>query len=115
MEDARAEAAGGPRTLPFHQSLVRPILLWGADRELSLANGVVCLGLLFGIGFSRYTVPLVLVLLSLGHWALVRVARYEPLFRTLYVRHVQLRDVYPAAPTPRARVAVVHPAVPLSE
>ena len=44
----------------------------------------------------------------------MRVCRYDPFFRHVYVRHVQLRDYYVAAPCPRARRPVVHPSVPFS-
>lgn len=102
------------RTLPLHTSLLRPILFGGADRELALSNGVICVALIFGIGISKYTLGVVVLLLTVGHWGLVRVCRYDPFFRHVYVRHVQLRDYYVAAPSPRARRPVVHAAVPVS-
>lgn len=102
------------RTLPVHGALLRPILIGGADRELALANGVICVALVFGIGISKYTLGVVALLLTVGHWGLVRVCRYDPFFRSVYVRHVQLRDYYVAAPSPHARRPLVHPAVPFS-
>jgi len=111
----RDEEAGSHRRMPIHAALVRPILFAGADRELTLANGVICIALLFGIGFSRYTVSIVVVLLTVGHWALARITKADPSFRQVYVRHVRLRPFYPAAGTPRAPSAIVHPSIPLSE
>lgn len=102
------------RTLPVHAALLRPIQIGGADRELALANGVVCVALIFGIGISKYTLGVVALLLTIGHWGLVRVCRYDPFFRLIYIRHVQLRDYYVAAPAPHARRPVVHAAVPYS-
>ena len=102
------------RTLPVHSALLRPILIGGADRELALANGVICVALIFGIGVSKYTLGVVALLLTIGHWGLVRVCRYDPFFRHVYVRHVQLRDYYVAAPSPHARRPLVHSAVPFS-
>lgn len=102
------------RTLPVHSALLRPILIGGADRELALANGVICVALIFGIGISKYTLGVVVLLLTVGHWGLVRVCRYDPFFRHVYVRHVQLRDYYVAAPSPHARRPLVHAAVPFS-
>jgi type IV secretion system protein VirB3 len=103
------------RRVPIHAALVRPILFAGADRELTLANGIICIALLFGVGVSRYTTTIAALLLTAGHWALARVAKADPLFRHIYVRHVQLRPFYPAAGLPRARAATVHPSIPLSE
>ena len=101
--------------MPIHSALVRPILFAGADRELTLANGVICIALLFGIGVSRYTVSIVVVLLTVGHWGLTRITKADPSFRHVYVRHVRLRSFYPAAGSPRARAAIIHPSIPLSE
>jgi type IV secretory pathway TrbD component len=113
QEGTKAEAA--PRTVPVHGSLVRPILLAGADRELTLVNAIVCFALLFGIGASRWTVGIVLVIATVGQWALGRVTRYDPDFRRVYARHVQLQAYYPGAPSLHAGRAVVHPALPFSE
>jgi type IV secretory pathway TrbD component len=103
------------RRMPIHAALVRPILFAGADRELTLANGVICIALLFGIGVSRYTVSVVVVLLTVGHWALARTTKADSSFRHVYLRHIRLRPFYPAAGAPRARTAIIHPSIPLSE
>ena len=102
------------RLIPIHAALVRPILFAGADRELALANGILCIALLFGIGVSRYTMLVVVLLLTLGHWALVRTTKADPLFRQVYMRHVRLRSFYPAAGSPKMRGALIHPSIPLS-
>ncbi len=117
MQASSARDAGMEiqRRMPIHAALVRPILFAGADRELTLANGVICIALLFGIGVSRYTASIVVVLLTVGHWALARITKADPSFRHVYVRHVRLRPFYPAAGAPRARTAIVHPSIPLSE
>jgi len=103
------------RRMPIHAALVRPILFAGADRELTLANGVICLALLFGIGISRYTASIAVVLLTVGHWTLVRIARADTLFRHIYVRHIRFRSFYPAAGAPKASPGILHPSVPLSD
>ena len=105
----------GPRMLPIHVSLTRPVLLAGADRELTLVNAVVCFALLFGIGASRWTLAVVAILATVGQWVLGRVTRYDPDFRRTYTRHVQLQAFYPAAPSVHAPRPVVHPAVPYAE
>ena len=101
--------------LPIHASLTRPVLLAGADRELTLVNAVVCFALLFGIGASRWTLAVVAILATVGQWVLGRVTRYDPDFRRTYTRHVQLQAFYPAAPSVHAPRPVVHPAVPYAE
>ena len=101
--------------MPIHASLVRPVFFAGADRELTLGNGVICIALIFGIGISTYTVAIVVLLLAFGQWALTRIARADPLFRHVYVRHVRLRPFYAASGSHRARAVVVHPSIPFSE
>ena len=117
MQPLETQASDTKRTrrMPIHTALVRPILFAGADRELVLANGVVCIALIFGIGISRYTLGVVVFLWTVGHWALTRVTKADPSFRQVYVRHIRLRSFYPAAGAPRGRAAIIHPSVPLSE
>lgn len=105
----------GPRTLPIHLALTRPVLLAGADRELTLLNAIICFALLFGIGFSRWTVGVVAVLATLGQWVLGRITRYDPDFRRVYTRHVQLQPYYPATASIHAPRPIIHAAVPYSE
>ena len=111
----RASEDNVNRLMPIHAALVRPVLFAGADRELTLANGVICIALLFGIGVSTYTVAIVIFLLTVGQWALTRITRADPLFRHVYVRHIGLRPFYLACSSHMARTAVVYPSVPLSE
>ena len=104
-----------PRMVPVHRSLTRPLLLAGADRELALANGVVVAALLFGIGLSWYTASVSGVLLLVGHWALVLLAKHDPDLRRVYIRHVGLAMYYAATPREPRRSPLVHPSVPVSE
>jgi len=103
------------REVPFHTSLTRPLLMMGADRELTLMNVVVCIALLFGIGFSVYTASVVFLLATIGQWGLGRVTRYDPDFRRVAVRHGQLQAFYPAAAGIHAPRPVIHAALPYSE
>lgn len=104
-----------PRAIPIHRSLTRPILLGGADRELALANGVIVVALLFGIGLSWYTAGISAVLLIVGHWGLVVLSKHDPQIRLVYVRHIRLGPYHPAAPREVRRPPLVHPSVPVSE
>src|SRR2546422_10593484 len=40
-----------PRRALIHASLIRPLLLGGAERELVLVNGTIIAALIFGVGF----------------------------------------------------------------
>ncbi len=102
------------RVLPIHVSLTRPILLAGADRELTLVNLIVCFALLFGTGFSPWPLSIVVFLATVGQWALGRVTTYDAEFRRVYSRQVQLQAYYPAAPAIHARRPIIHPSVPYS-
>ena len=108
-------ASRGPRTIPIHVSLTRPILLAGADRELTLINAIVIFALIFGIGFSRWTFGVSFLLATVGQWALGRVTRYDPDFRRIYTRHVQLQPFYHARSSLHAPRPIVHASVPYSD
>ena len=100
-----------PREIPIHRSLIRPNLVAGADRELVIINLVVAIALVFGIGFSWITVGIATFQLTLGHFALVQAAKYEPLFRRIYLRHIQHRHYYPARSSVHARRGPIHSSV----
>jgi type IV secretory pathway TrbD component len=85
----------GPRKIVIHQSLIRPILIGGAERGFALVNGVVAAALIFGIGSLLAAAYGVLQTLGV-HWALVRVAKKDPQFFAVYKRHVQYQIYYPA-------------------
>lgn len=104
-----------PRRIPIHAALVRPVLFGGADRELALSNGIICLALLLGIGVSRYTLGVVVFLATIGHLALVRASKADAGFRRVYLRHVRLRSFYPAAGSARTRRVAVYAAAPVTE
>jgi type IV secretion system protein VirB3 len=110
-----ASASRGLRCIPIHVSLTRPILLAGADRELTLINVIVNFALIFGIGFSRWTFGVCFLLATVGQWTLGRVTRYDPDFRRVYTRHVQLQPFYPARASLHAPRPIVHASVPYSD
>jgi len=94
------------RKVTLHQSLIRPILLGGAERNLALLNGVIAAALIFGIG-SIYAAALG-VAFALGIQAvLVRLAKKDPQFFDVYRRHVLYQDFYPARALEGAPVALV--------
>jgi type IV secretory pathway TrbD component len=105
---------GERRVSAIHQSLTRPILLAGAERPLAIANWITAAALIFGGGLHWYTVATGTFLLTLGHWALVQAAKFDPQLSQVYVRHIRYQDYYPAraplsASPPRIRVSVPTP------
>jgi type IV secretory pathway TrbD component len=83
------------RKVVLHQSLIRPILLGGAERALAMLNGVVSAALIFGIG-SWQAAVLGAAFAVVVHWALVELAKRDTQFFDIYRRHVQYQDYYPA-------------------
>ena len=107
-------AEGERRISAIHQSLTRPILLAGAERPLAISNWITAAALIFGGGLHWYTVALGTFLLTVGHWALVQAAKFDPQLSQVYVRHIRYQDYYPArapisASPPRIRVSVPTP------
>jgi type IV secretion system protein VirB3 len=93
---------------PLHPSLVRPILLGGAERELVLINVVTIFTLVLGIGLHPLTLFLALFLGTAGHSAMVLAARYDPQLWRVYSRHLHYRSFYPARALHGAPLPPVH-------
>lgn len=87
-------------------SLVRPILLAGADRTLVLINMTCIVMLIFGVGLHWLTIILALFFAVIGHSILVRVAKYDPYFSKIYLRHIRYHDFYPAKSSVLSKSAV---------
>jgi type IV secretory pathway TrbD component len=80
----------------LHPALIRPILLGGADRTLVLLNMTCIVMLIFGVGLHVLTICLALCFAIMGHSILLRVAKYDPEFSRIYLRHIKYNDFYPA-------------------
>ena len=92
------------RISAIHQSLTQPILLAGAERPLAIANWITAAALVFGGGLHWYTVAMGSFLLTVGHWALVQAAKFDPQLSQVYVRHVHIRTtIRRAHRSPRRR------------
>ena len=107
-------AEGKRRVSTVHQSLVQPVLLAGAERSLAIANWITAAALILGAGIHWYTIAIGALLLTVGHWALVQAAKFDPELRRVYVRHIHQQDLYPArasidAPPPLIRTSVPTP------
>jgi type IV secretory pathway TrbD component len=102
----------GTRFNVIHQSLVRPILLAGAERPLAIANWIASATLILG-GGQWYTAALGALLATAGHWALVQAAKVDSQFSRVCIRQFRYQERYSArasvwAPEP----ARVRPTVP---
>ena len=94
---------------PLHPSLVRPVLLGGAERELVLVNTVTVIALVLGLGPHLASLGLAALLATVGHSALVLAARYDAQMFRVYARHIHYQAFYPARALHGAPVAVVVP------
>ena len=100
-----------PRTIPVHASLMRPILLMGAERELLLTSGVIAAVLVLSLQQLLFTVVGV-VFWSLSLAALQRAAKADPQFSRVYLRHTRYRAYYAAQSSVSARLAPVREGMP---
>lgn len=96
----------GPRKVVLRQSLVRPILLAGAERELTMLLGVIAAGLVFGIG-SKEGVVMGVLLWLVGHWGLVQIAKIDPQMREVFMRLINHKKYYPAQTSDSAPSAFI--------
>jgi type IV secretory pathway TrbD component len=94
----------------IHQSLVRPILVMGAERRLAVVLWSVAAGLVLGPDTWSALIAGLLFGIA-GHAALVYLAKIDPQFSDVYIRHWRLaswpngQDYYPA------RAAIWAPAI----
>ncbi len=85
-----------PQRTSVRQSLLRPLLALGGERELVFASGMVAAILAFSLG------DLVLAGIGLAFWlvalfVLQRMAKHDPQLSRVYIRHVNKKTFYPAA------------------
>jgi type IV secretion system protein TrbD len=87
-----------------HQSLIRPVLVMGAERSLVIPLYAVAVGLILGVG-NRYAAGAGIFLAVAGHAALAWLATKDADFSKVYIRNLFRcqQDVYPA----RAGIAAV--------
>jgi type IV secretory pathway TrbD component len=84
-----------PREVVFHQSINRPNLIMGCDRELFLSISGLCGILAFSI-MTLWGVALAAVIWPCSVWALSRMAKADPIMRKVWRKHVQYKPYYPA-------------------
>ena len=84
-----------PREAVFHQSINRPNLLMGGDRELVLFAALIAGVMAFSL-MTWWGVVLGVILWPSAIWALSRMAKADPLMRQVYIAHVRYGNYYPA-------------------
>ena len=73
--------------IPLHRALTEPLLLGGAPRTLAIMNGTVAAAL--GLGLQLWIAGLIVWLV--GHGLAVHVARKDPAFMDVLVRHIRYK------------------------
>jgi type IV secretion system protein VirB3 len=86
-----------PRRTRVRQSLLRPQLVLGGERELVFGSGLLAAMLVFSLGDVK------LALLGIAFWMLSlvvfqRMAKADAQLLRVYVRHVNKKIYYPAQP-----------------
>jgi type IV secretion system protein TrbD len=100
-----------PRAIPIHLSLIRPILLMGAERELVLISGILAAVLVMSLARLLFTIiGVVFWALSLG--ALQRASKSDPQFTRVYLRHTRYRAYYAAQSRATSRLSAVREGMP---
>ena len=86
---------------PIHESLNRPILMMGGERQLVLMLAIVAGIFIFSL-HKIWAAAVGVTLWSVGHWALTRAAAYDPQLSRTGARLLRYRHHYPARATPFA-------------
>jgi type IV secretion system protein VirB3 len=92
-------------------SLIRPILLMGAERELVLISGILAAVLVMSLARLLFTVVGV-VFWGLSLAALQRAAKSDPQFTRVYLRHTRYRGYYSAQSRATSRLSTVREGMP---
>ncbi len=97
--EARATPGGAepeaPREVPIHTAAHRRILVLGGDRELVLLAALLCAMLGIAV-LTWWSIALALVGWLGSVAGLAQLARRDPLFRPVYLRHVGYGAFYGA-------------------
>ena len=99
------------RTIPIHVSLIRPILLMGAERELVLVSAILAAVLVMSLERVIFTIAGV-VFWGLSLPVLQRAAKADPQFSRVYLRHTRYRAYYAAQSRVSARLASARESLP---
>ena len=87
---------------PIHDSLNRPILMMGGERQLVLALIVIAGVFIFSLA-KLWAAGVGITLWVVGQWALTRAASYDDQLSKTGPRSLKYRRHYPAQATPFAK------------
>jgi type IV secretory pathway TrbD component len=96
----------------IHASLIRPVLLAGAEPAVVIVATCVVFALLFVVGVHVATIGLAAFWLLVVHGLMVRVAKIEPLMTALYVRSLTGHDYYTAQARAHEPTRAPKPSIP---
>jgi type IV secretory pathway TrbD component len=99
------------RRLILHPSLIRPSLLAGGDRSLTIMLWVSVFALIFGAGIRPMSIGVGMALGICGQLALIRAAAADPYWFEVYRRHLKYKPFYPAHSSARADASIVRPSM----
>jgi type IV secretory pathway TrbD component len=86
-----------PDRTPVRQSLLRPQLFFGGERELVLLSGMFCLMAAYAISLD-WLIVMPIACFGLAMAVLPRMAKHDPQLSKVYIRHMNRRTYYPASP-----------------
>lgn len=92
---------------PIHESLNRPILLMGGERNLVLMLAVIAGVFILSLA-KLWAAVAGLTLWTIGQWTLSRAAAYDPLLSKTGPRSLRYRRFYLARATPFGRFRDIH-------
>ena len=88
---------------PIHESLNRPILMMGGERNLVLMLAILAGMFVFSLA-KLWAAAVGIVLWVIGQWALSRAAAYDPQLSKTGARLMKYRRFYPSRATPYAKI-----------
>ena len=86
---------------PIHDSLNRPILMMGGERNLVLMLAVIAGVFIFSLAHV-WAAIMGVAMWVLGQWGLSRAAAYDPQLSQTGIRAMKYKRYYPAQATPFA-------------
>ncbi len=86
---------------PIHDSLNRPILMMGGERNLVLMLAVIAGVFIFSLAHI-WAAVMGITMWVIGQWALSRAAVYDPQLSQTGIRVMKYKRYYPAQATPFA-------------
>lgn len=91
--------------IPIRQFGTRYNLFLGGDREMVMFAGLFCFAIIF-VSVMILFVPTIIIGILLWFsllFILQRLAKYDPLIRFAYMRHIKYQKYYPAYSSPIRR------------